>query len=294
MGKKKWRRAPTSHSARPNTPRGARPLRLLCVVCFVLFFFCLYTAKVASFQIFSAAEIELLRRGGKILRECLTETSRLVKAGITTAELDRFAEEFIRSHEGATPAFKGYHGFPATLCTSVNEQCVHGIPGPRKLIEGDIVSLDGGVIFGHLYTDACVTVPVGRITEDVAAFLKVSEDALENVCVSIAPGVKIGDISSAIQQYVEKHGYSCVNGLTGHGLGSTLHQFPDVPNVGKAGTGPKLPVHTIIAIEPITSMGKPNIREESDGWTICTADRSLSGHFEHTVLVTETGYEIIA
>lgn len=249
---------------------------------------------MASFQIFSPAEIELLRKGGKILRDCLTETAKQVKPGVTTAELDRFAEEFIRSHEGATPAFKGYHGFPATLCTSVNEQCVHGIPGPRKLIEGDIVSLDGGVIFGNLYTDACVTVPVGNISAEAALFLKVSEEALETVCAMVAPGVKIGDISAAIQKYVEGHGYSCVNGLTGHGLGTTLHQFPDVPNVGKVGTGPKLPVHTIIAIEPITAMGKPNIREESDGWTITTADRSLSGHFEHTVLVTENGYELIA
>ncbi len=249
---------------------------------------------MSTFQIFDDRQIAALRTGGKILRDCLTATAALVKPGVTTGHLDAFAEDFIRSHDGAIPAFKGYHGFPATLCTSVNEQCVHGIPGPRKLVEGDIVSLDGGVIFGDLYTDACVTVPVGNIPDAVKIFLRVSEEALENACRLVAPGIKIGDISSAVQKYVEGHGYSCVNGLTGHGLGSTLHQFPDVPNVGRAGSGPKLPVHTIIAVEPITAIGKPNIHEEGDGWTIRTADMSLSAHFEHTVLVTESGVEILA
>jgi methionyl aminopeptidase len=162
------------------------------------------------------------------------------------------------------------------------------------LIDGDIVSLDGGVIYQALYTDACITVPVGSLSDDVQQFLTASEEALENVCRIVKPGIKVGDISSTIQQYVENHGYSCVNGLTGHGLGTTLHQFPDVPNVGEAGTGPKLPANTIIAIEPITSMGKPQIREENDGWTIATKDGSLSAHFEHTVLITEQGYEILA
>ncbi len=249
---------------------------------------------MSSFQIFTADQITSLRKGGKILRDCLNHVAAQVRAGITTAELDRIAEEFIRSHAGAIPAFKGYHGFPATLCISINDQCVHGIPGKREVKEGDIVSLDGGVIYGALYTDACVTVPAGRIPPRLQQFLSVSEQALEAACAIVAPGVKVGDISSTVQGVVEGAGYSCVNGLTGHGLGTTLHQFPDVPNVGKAGTGPKLPVNTIIAIEPITSMGKPNIREEKDGWTIATADGSLSAHFEHTVLVTETGYELIA
>ena len=249
---------------------------------------------MSSFQIFTAAEIELLRRGGKILRDCLTKTATHVQPGITTAELDMIAEKFIRSHDGALPAFKGYHGFPATLCTSVNDQCVHGIPGQRKLLSGDIVSLDCGVIFGGLYTDACITVPVGYVEEDVLEFLQISQEALEQTCAIVAPGIRVGNISSTIQHSVESHGYSCVNGLTGHGLGTTLHQFPDVPNVGKKGTGPTLPSNTIIAIEPITAMGKPKIREESDGWTICTADGSLSAHFEHTVLVTEAGYELLA
>ncbi|NOS67163.1 MAG: type I methionyl aminopeptidase [Candidatus Peribacteraceae bacterium] len=243
---------------------------------------------------FTTEEIESLRKGGKILRDCLIATGAIVKPGMTTKQLDVFAEEFIRSHEGATPAFKGYHGFPATLCTSVNDECVHGIPGPRTLKEGDIVSIDCGVILSKLYTDACLTVPVGAVSDVIATFLSYSEEALENACAIVAPGVKIGDISSCVQTYVERGGYSCVNGLTGHGLGTTLHQFPDVPNTGKAGTGPKLPVNTIIAIEPITSMGRPEIRESDDGWTIATKDRSLSAHFEHTVLVTERGVEILA
>lgn len=249
---------------------------------------------MSSFQIFTIEQIELLRKGGKILRECLAETSKHVRPGITTRELDAIVEEFIRSHEGAAPAFKGYHNYPAALCTSVNEQCVHGIPGPRKLMEGDIVSLDCGVIFGKLYTDACITVAVGSIPENVQVFLSISEEALELACAIVKPGVQVGDISSTIQRHIEGHGYSCVNGLTGHGLGTTLHQFPDVPNVGEAGDGPKLPIHTIIAIEPITSMGKPQIREEADGWTIVTKDGSRSAHFEHTVLVNAQGCEILA
>lgn len=232
--------------------------------------------------------------GGKVLRECLIETAGHVKPGITTGELDAVAEEFIRSHKGATPAFKGYHNFPATICASVNDQCVHGIPGSRVLNDGDIIAIDCGVVYGKLYTDACVSVAVGSVSQDVQDFLTASEAALEAACRIVAAGVSVGDISSTIQKYVEGHGYSCVNGLTGHGLGTDLHQFPDIPNVGKAGTGPKLPTNTIIAIEPITSMGKPNIREEGDGWTIATDDGSLSAHFEHTVLVTKDGCEILA
>lgn len=253
----------------------------------------MYTSLVSSFQIFSAKQIDLLRKGGTILRECLQATAQQVRPGATTKELDTFAEAFIRDR-GGIPAFKGYRGFPGTLCTSVNDECVHGIPGDRVLKHGDIIALDCGVVYGDLYTDACVSVPVGTVTQDVQAFLLASERALEEACAIVAPGVRVGDISSTIQKSVEGHGYSCVNGLTGHGLGDTLHQFPDIPNVGKAGTGPVLPPHTIIAIEPITAMGKPAMREDGDGWTIRTADGSLSGHFEHTVLVTEDGHEILA
>lgn len=249
---------------------------------------------MSSFQIFTPAQIADLRIGGRILRECLVIAGASAKAGMTTKEVDTIAEEFILSHKGARPAFKGYHGFPATICASVNEQCVHGIPGDRVLHDGDILSIDCGVIYGDLYTDACITVPIGTVAENVLAFLRVTEDALGKAVNVVRPGAKVGDISSIIQRTVESGGYSCVDGLTGHGLGDTLHQFPDVPNVGKRGTGPMLPANTLIAIEPITSMGRPEIKELHDGWTIQTRDNSLSAHFEHTVLVTEEGCEIIA
>ncbi len=249
---------------------------------------------MSTFQLFSPAQIESLRRAGKILRECLDMTAAAVRPGITTGELDRLAEEFILSHKGAKPGFKGYHGYPATLCTSVNDECVHGIPGSRVLKDGDIIALDGGVIVDGLNTDACISVGVGPISDELKKFLSVSNEALEIACALVRPGTRIGDISHAIQKHVERHGYSCVRGLTGHGLGTDLHQFPDIPNTGKAGTGPVLPPHTLIAIEPITSMGADGIRDSDDGWTILTKDGSRSAHFEHTVLLTEEGSEILA
>jgi methionyl aminopeptidase len=249
---------------------------------------------MSDFQIFTEKEIEHLRRAGSILRQCLEETGKRAQPGVFTKDLDLFAEDFIRSHKGATPAFKGYHNYPATLCTSVNEQCVHGIPGGYKLKDGDIVSIDCGVICNGLYTDACVTVAVGNVPFSVQEFLRTTMVALEDACAVVSPGAHIGDISATIHDVVQEAGFSCVKGLTGHGLGTTLHQFPDVPNVGKRRTGPALPAWTMIAIEPITSMGRPEIKEESDGWTISTADGSLSAHFEHTVLVTDRGQEILA
>lgn len=266
----------------------------MCQFTLFSFTFFLYSIPVASFQILSAQEIDSVRTGGDILRRCLQATSEQVRPGITTLELDTFAEAFIRDHQGARPAFKGFHGFPGTLCTSVNEQCVHGLPGPRVLQEGDIIALDCGVIYGELYTDACVTVPVGRVRPEVQKFLRVSADCLEAAVEILRPGVRVGDVSALIEKYLRNRGYTAMRGLTGHGLGATLHQFPDIPNQGKAGTGPLLPPHTIIAIEPITSMGTDQIKDEGDGWTIATADGSWSAHFEHTILITETGHEILA
>ena len=219
---------------------------------------------------------------------------KIVAPGISTKELDRAAEEFIRSHEGATPAFQGYHGYPATLCTSVNEECVHGLPGDRILKEGDIVSTDCGVMVDELYTDACRTFAVGDISDEAEDLLDVSSGALKNVLSIIRPGTRIGDISATVQEYVESRDHTIVSALTGHGLGKTLHQFPDVPNFGEKGTGPTLPVGTIIAVEPIVCTGQDGIREGSDNWTITTKDGSLAAHFEHTLLLTEEGYEIIA
>ena len=244
-------------------------------------------------QIFSAQEIESLRKGGKILRDCLAMVAAVTCPGMTTKQIDLLAETFIRDH-GGEPGFKGYHGFTGTLCISVNEECVHGIPGPRVLQEGDIVSLDGGVLLDGLNTDACVTVALGPVPANAQHLLKVTSEALDRGVSAVRAGGKVGDISAAVQEHVEGNGCFILHALTGHGLGKTLHQFPDVPNHGKAGTGPTLPLHTIIAIEPIVSLGCEEIRETADGWTIVTKDGSLSAHFEHTVLVTEGGCEILA
>ncbi len=249
---------------------------------------------MSSCQIFTPSEIKSIRHAGKILGECLELMGKLVAPGITTKELDRAAEEFIRKHDGATPAFMGYHGYPATLCTSVNEQCVHGLPGDYVLKEGDIVSTDCGVLYDNLFTDACRTYGVGKISKDAERLLTVSSQALADAVAMIKAGVKVGDISATVQGTVEGAGFSIVSALTGHGLGKTLHQFPDVPNYGEKGTGPKLPANTIIAVEPIVCIGGDGIKEADDNWTINTKDGSLSAHFEHTLLILEDGVEVIA
>jgi methionyl aminopeptidase len=248
-----------------------------------------------SFQIFTPEQIESLRTGGKILSDCLQHVASLVKPGVSTMDLDQAAEAFIRS-KGGLPAFKGYHGFPATLCTSVDDEVVHGIPSAERILrEGESVSLDGGVIYGGLYTDSCVTVPVGAIRSEIQTFLRTISETLEYVVAEVVrAGIHVGDISSAIERRLRKSGYAPVPTLTGHGLGTHLHQFPDVPNVGKRGTGPILPVGTMIAIEPIAVMGSPQVFTAQDQWTIITSDHSIAGHFEHSVLITEQGCEVIA
>lgn len=245
-------------------------------------------------QIYADEEIVSLRRGGKILRGCLSHVAALVRPGITTGELDRAAETFIRDH-GGEPAFKGYKGFPATLCASVNEECVHGVPGKRVLREGDIISLDCGVLFDNLYTDACVTVPVGCIANEARSLMCATEEALTAAMRVVRGGARVGDISFAIQQVAEKAGCRPVRSLTGHGVGQALHAFPDIPNSGKAGTGAVLPAGAVIAIEPIFSLGSPEVRcRKDDGWTLVIADGALSAHSEHTVLVREGGCEVLA
>ena len=243
-------------------------------------------------QIFSPEQVESLRRGGRILHECLRHTAAQVEVGMTTADLDHIAEEFIKE-QGGVPAFKGYRGYPATLCTSVNDVCVHGIPGDQVLEEGDIVAIDCGVLVDNLYTDSCVTVAVGSIAPETQKLLDASLEALNVGIDEVHGGVQIGDISYAIHQSLLSNGFDAIRPLTGHGLGDTLHQFPEVPNFGKAGRGPVLPVGTIIAIEPISTMGSTDIKEDPDHWTLRTADGALSAHYEHTVLVTEEGCEIL-
>lgn len=243
-------------------------------------------------QIFSSAEIDSLRKAGAILRDCLRYVATLVHPGITTIELDHAAEEFIRGR-GGLPAFKGYHGYPATLCTSINDVCVHGMPKEEVLNEGDIVALDCGVIIDHLYTDACITVPVGKISPKATMLIEATEEALKRGIAKVHAGARTGDISHAIYTYLKQQGFDAMRQLTGHGLGDDLHQFPEIPNIGKAGTGAVLPKNTIIAIEPISTMGSVHIKEDPDHWTLRTKDGALSAHFEHTVLVTEEGCEVL-
>lgn len=252
-------------------------------------------AYVDSCQIFTSAQVDSLREGGAILRDCLQYTSGIVRPGISTLELDREAEAFIRARRGI-PAFKDYHGFPGSLCTSVNDEVVHGIPSATSLLtEGDIISLDGGVIFDGLYTDACVTVGVGVIAKESQDFLGVVSATLEAVIRDVVrAGVQIGDISSFIEERLKMQGYSPVQALTGHGLGDMLHQFPDVPNVGRVRSGPILPKGTMIAIEPIATMGGHEVYTANDAWTIKTKDGTLACHFEHSVLILEDGAEIVA
>lgn len=244
------------------------------------------------FQIFNEKEIASLRTGGKILHECLAHVSAMVEPGITTGFLDSIAETFIRDH-GGIPGFKGYQGFPATLCTSVNDVCVHGIPGPQELKEGDIISIDCGVVFDGLNTDACVTVPVGVIASHAQSLMETSAEALKQAIALVKAGIHVGDISATVEWVARSRGFAPIRALTGHGLGTTLHQYPDIPNVGTAKTGPVLPAMTLIAIEPIISAGSDAILEGDDGWSIYAKDHALIAHFEHTLLVLPDGNEVL-
>ena len=246
-----------------------------------------------KFQIFTPAQIKSLLEGGRILRECLDLVKLMIKPGVKTKDLDEFAEEFILSR-GAKPGFKGYRGFPNTLCTSVNEECVHGIPGRRLLKGGDIISVDCGVIYESLYTDASFTSAVGAVTADAKRLIDVTSICLANAVGVIRAGARIGDISAVIEKTAELAGFHPVRALTGHGIGSDLHQFPDIPNFGTSAEGPRIPANTILAVEPIISAGSHDIVTSGDGWTLSTKDGSLCAHFEHTLLVQEQGCEILA
>ncbi|MBU0458321.1 type I methionyl aminopeptidase [Patescibacteria group bacterium] len=248
---------------------------------------------MSKFQIFSDEQIESLRRGGKILRATLDLVEGMIKPGITTAELDKAAEELIVS-SGGKPGFKGYHNFPKTLCTSINEECVHGIPSDRVLEDGQIISVDCGVVVDGLYTDACFTAAVGNISIEARKLMDVTKNCLRNVVEILREGVKVGDISAMVQQTAEEEGFHPVRSLSGHGLGTTLHQFPDIPNIGEKGTGATLPVNTIIAVEPIISAGSDAVEQSQDGWTLSTKDKALCAHYEHTLLVLADGCEVLA
>ncbi|HXW08240.1 MAG TPA: type I methionyl aminopeptidase [Vicinamibacterales bacterium] len=236
----------------------------------------------------SPAEIERMRHANILVADVLAELEDLVVPGVTTAELDAEAERLVRG-AGAEPAFKGYRGYPATLCASVNEEVVHGIPGRRALAEGDIISLDIGVKLNGFYGDSAITVPVGRIRPDVGTLLEVTKAALGRGIAQVRLGGRVSDIGHAIQQYVEEHGFSVVREFVGHGIGAALHEEPQIANYGDPGRGPRLAEGMVLAIEPMVNMGKPGVKVLPDGWTAVTRDGSLSAHFEHTVAVTRDG-----
>jgi methionyl aminopeptidase len=242
-------------------------------------------------------EIDLIRESCRIVAETLQLVGSNVKVGVSTIELDQIAEDYIRSNN-AIPAFKGYSqgglpGFPGSVCTSLNEAVVHGIPGSVKLKEGDIISLDVGVLKNNYYGDAAITVAVGKISEEKKKLLEVTEKSLYLGINQAISGNKVHDISSAVQEYVEQNGFSIVRDLCGHGVGKFLHEDPAIPNFGKKGTGPKLKNGMTIAIEPMVNAGVYNVTTASDGWTVLTTDGSPSAHFEHTILVMDNSPEIL-
>jgi methionyl aminopeptidase len=234
----------------------------------------------------SAAELEKMRAAGRLVGEVLTALAAKVVPGVTTAELDALAEKMIED-AGATPAFKGYHGYPATICASVNEEVIHGIPSARRVLEeGDIISIDVGASLGGYFGDSAVTLPVGRVSEDAARLLDVTEEALYRAIDRARPGGRLQDIGHAVQQHVEAHGFSVVREFVGHGIGQRMHEEPQVPNYGEPGRGPRLAEGMVLAIEPMVNAGRPAVKVLADGWTAVTRDKSLSAHFEHTVAVT--------
>lgn len=244
--------------------------------------------KHDSVPLRSEREVAAIGEACRVVHAILGEIRAMVAPGITTAEIDALAEARL-ADMGATPAFKGYHGFPACICISINEEIVHGIPGPRRLRDGDLVSLDFGAVKDGWYGDAAVSVPVGRITGAARRLLAVTAESLERGLAAARPGARLGDIGAAVQGCVEAQGFSVVRDFVGHGIGRALHEPPAVPNYGVAGTGILLRPGMVLAIEPMVTAGRPEVELLGDGWTAVTADRSLSAHFEHTVAVTEAG-----
>lgn len=242
----------------------------------------------------SPREVETMAAAGRILAETLQLVISRTTPGVSTADLDAVAEEFIRSHPGARPSFKGLYDFPASLCTSINHEIVHGIPSPRRILEdGDIVSVDCGVYMDGLHADSAVTLAVGEVSPDAQDLLRVTQKALEAGIEAAVLGNHVGDIGHAIQRVAEGAGYSVVRELVGHGIGSSFHEEPQIPNYGKPKRGPRLVAGMTLAIEPMVNIGRPDIRTLDDKWTVVTADGSLSAHFEHTVLIDPEGPKLL-
>lgn len=237
-------------------------------------------------------EIELIKKSAQVLGKAHAEVAKWIKPGVTTRQLDKVAEQFIRDHNGI-PSFKGYNNFPASLCISANEIVVHGIPGNYELREGDIVSIDCGVKLDGYHSDSAYTYPVGEVSEEVLDLLRHTKKSLYLGIDKAVDGMRMGDLGFAIQNYVEQFNYSVVRELVGHGVGKSLHESPEVPNYGKRGKGVKLKEGMVLAIEPMINLGKKSVVQEKDGWTIRTTDRQPSAHFEHTVAVRKGKAEIL-
>ena len=241
----------------------------------------------------SEDEVGLIRRSARIVAECLDHLETLVRPGVTTLELDRAAEEFVRA-QGALPAFKGYRGYPRTLCVSVNETVVHGIPDGRALAEGDIIGCDMGAIVDGYYGDSARTFAVGKVAPEAERLMQVTREAMHKGIAQAIAGNRLGDIGHAIQSHVEAHGMSVVRDLVGHGIGRQLHEEPQVPNYGRPGKGLKLELGQCLAIEPMVNLGRPDVVTRGDGWTVVTKDGRWSAHFEHTIAVGRAAPEILS
>ena len=240
----------------------------------------------------SKKEIEKMRSAGQLVGRVLQELRRMVEPGISTIDIDNAAERMIRD-AGALPTFKGYHGFPYSVCASVNEQVVHGFPSKYKLKEGDIFSLDCGVTLEGFVGDTATTVPVGTISEDRARLIEVTEKCLDLAIEQCRPGNRLGDIGWAVQEFAERHGYSVVRDYVGHGIGRQMHEDPQIPNYGKPGQGPKIKAGYVFAVEPMVNMGSQQTKVLPDGWTVVTLDGRPSAHVEHTIAITEDGPDVL-
>ena len=238
-------------------------------------------------------EIELIRESSLLVGKTLAEVAKHIRPGVSPLELDEVAEEFIRDHNGI-PGFKGYNGFPNTLCTSINQQVVHGIPSALALKDGDIISVDCGVLLNGFFGDVAYTFEVGEVSEEIKKLLRVTKESLYAGIKAAKAGNRIGDIGNAVQSVAEEHGYGVVRELVGHGLGKNLHEAPEVPNYGKRGHGMKLKEGLVLAIEPMINLGKRNVKQEGDGWTIVTADGLVSAHFEHDIVVRKNEAEVLS
>jgi methionyl aminopeptidase len=237
-------------------------------------------------------ELEMMARAGRALDGVVLELKSACRVGIRTIELDRIAERRIRA-AGARPGFLGYHGFPNSICVSINDEAVHGIPGPRKIEDGDIVSLDLGLVLDGFWADMGCTVAVGKVDPEARRLMRATEECLEIAIQHAQPGGRLGDISSAVQRHAEAAGFSVIRQFVGHGIGRQMHEDPQLPNFGQPGTGPELKPGMTLAIEPMVNQGSPDVYIKPDGWTVCTTDGALSAYFEHTVAITKDGPRVL-